>query len=69
MAASKNPRVRLLHIRDEIDDIAGALDGVSFGQFQASYTLRRTTERALQIISEAAKSLPVSYHAQHPQAP
>jgi uncharacterized protein with HEPN domain len=68
MAASKNPRARLLHIRDEIEGISAALQGIEFNQFRASYTLRRTTERALQIISEAAKSLPADYHARHPEA-
>jgi uncharacterized protein with HEPN domain len=58
MAASRNPRARILHIRDEIEGVAVALRGVELDQFRASYTLRRTTERAWQIISEAAKSLP-----------
>jgi uncharacterized protein with HEPN domain len=68
MAASKNPRARLLHIRDEIEGLATALQGVELDQFRTSYTLRRTTERALQIISEAAKSLPANYHARYPEA-
>jgi len=58
MAASKNPRIRLLHIRDEIDGVASALQGVTFAQYQESFLLRRACERALQIISEAAKALP-----------
>jgi uncharacterized protein with HEPN domain len=69
MAASRNPRARLLHIRDEIEGVAVSLRGVELDQFRASYTLRRTTERALQIISEAAKSLSSDYHARHPDAP
>lgn len=69
MAASRNPRARLLHIRDEIEGVGLALHGIEFEQFRASYTLRRTTEPALQIISEAAKSLPAEYHARHPKAP
>jgi uncharacterized protein with HEPN domain len=68
MAASRNPRARLLHIRDEIEGVAIALQGVDLDQFRKSYTLRRTTERALQIISEAAKSLPAHYHARYPEA-
>jgi uncharacterized protein with HEPN domain len=69
MAATKSPLVRLLHIRDEIDGVTAALQGVSFAQYQQSYTLRRTVERALQIISEAAKALPGELRAQYPDAP
>jgi hypothetical protein len=30
MAPTKSPRLRLLHIRDEIDGVSSALAGVSF---------------------------------------
>jgi len=69
MAASGTPRIRLLHIRDEIDGVAAALRGVTFESYCESYTLRRTTERALQIISEAAKSLPPELTGRFPDAP
>ena len=58
MAASKSPRLRLLHIRDEIDGVHDATQGVTFADFCDSYMLRRAIERALQIISEAARALP-----------
>jgi uncharacterized protein with HEPN domain len=69
MAATRNPRVRLLHIRDEIDGVTAAIKGVSFAQYKASYSLRRTAERAVQIISEAAKVLPADQLARYPEAP
>ena len=69
MAATKNPRVRLLHIRDEIDGVAAALEGGSFADYQRSYTLRRAGERALQIMSEAAKALPAELVGRFPEAP
>lgn len=69
MAASKSPKLRLLHIRDEIDGLATALNDVSFDAYRESYMLRRAAERALQIISEAAKALPPELRAQHPDAP
>lgn len=69
MAATRNPHVRLLHIRDEIDGVTAAIEGVSFAQYKASYSLRRTAERAVQIISEAAKALPERQLAQYPEAP
>jgi uncharacterized protein with HEPN domain len=69
MAATRNPRVRLLHIRDEIDEVTRAIQGASFDPYKASYLLWRTAERAVQIISEAAKSLPTDYLARYPEAP
>jgi uncharacterized protein with HEPN domain len=69
MAASKSPRLRLLHMRDEIDSLANELAGLTFETYRESYGLRRTTERAIQIISEAARALPEELRARHPQAP
>ena len=69
MAASKNPRIRLLHIRDEIDAVAAASRSASLADYQNDYMLKRTVERALQIISEAARALPSELLARHPEAP
>ncbi len=68
MAASKSPRARLLHIRDEIEGVATTIKGLSFEQYQASYIHRRAIERAAQIISEAAKALPRDYLARYSEA-
>jgi uncharacterized protein with HEPN domain len=69
MAATRKPRLRLLHIRDEIEGLSAAVKGVTFEQYRDSYTLRRVTERALQIISEAARALPDDITARYPSAP
>ena len=69
MAASKSPHLRLFHIRDEIDGMASALQNVTFADYQESYTLRRAAERAVQIVSEAAKALPSEMLARHSEAP
>jgi uncharacterized protein with HEPN domain len=69
VAASRSPRLRLLHIRDEIDGLAAALHGVNFTEYQKSYPLRRAAERAVQIISEAAKALPTQMLARYPASP
>jgi hypothetical protein len=58
MVASKNPRLRLLHMRDEIENLSKELAGLSFETYRESYGLRRITERAIQIVSEAARALP-----------
>jgi uncharacterized protein with HEPN domain len=69
MAASKSPRARLLHIRDEIEGVALIVGNLSFTEYQGSYLHRRAVERAVQIVSEAAKALPRDYLAQYPNAP
>ncbi|MGB6396781.1 MAG: HepT-like ribonuclease domain-containing protein [Bradyrhizobium sp.] len=69
MAASKSPRARLLHMRDEIDGVAMVVRGLSFVQYQGSYMHRRAVERAVQIVSEAAKALPSDHLAKYPGAP
>jgi uncharacterized protein with HEPN domain len=69
MAASKSPRARLLHMRDEIEGVAMIVRGLSFVQYQDSYMHRRAVERAVQIVSEAAKALPPDLLARYPDAP
>lgn len=69
MAASKAPRIRLLHIRDEIDGVTAALRETTYEEYRRSYVLKRSTERAIQIISEAAKALPEEILARYPTAP
>ena len=69
MAASKSPRARLLHIRDEIEGVALIVGSLSFAEYQGSCLHRRAVERAMQIVSEAAKALPRDYLAKYPDAP
>jgi uncharacterized protein with HEPN domain len=45
------------------------VSSLSFAEYQASYLHRRAVERAVQIVSEAAKALPRDYLAQYPDAP
>jgi uncharacterized protein with HEPN domain len=67
MAATKNPLGRLGHIRDEIKGITVALRGTSHDTFIDNYLLRRAAERALLIISEAAKALPNDLTDRYPK--
>lgn len=69
MAASKSSRLRLLHMRDEIESLSKELAGLDFETYRQSYGLRRTTERAIQIISEAARALPEELRARYPEPP
>jgi uncharacterized protein with HEPN domain len=66
---AKQPRVRLLHILEEIDGMAAATQGLSVDQVLDGYATRRMVERALQIISEAAKELPAEVRALEPTVP
>jgi uncharacterized protein with HEPN domain len=61
MSASKNPLVRLGHVRDEISNVTKALDGVTYEDFATNYVLLRTAQHALLIISEAVKALSPSF--------
>jgi uncharacterized protein with HEPN domain len=69
MAASKSPLLRLLHMRDEIESLSHELAGVAFESYRESYGYRRITERAIQIVSEAARTLPAELRASYPDAP
>jgi uncharacterized protein with HEPN domain len=69
MAAATSPRVRLLHMRDEIESLSQELAGRGFETYRDSYALRRITERAIQIVSEAARALPEQLRARYPDAP
>ena len=69
MAASKTPRARLLHIRDEIEGVAAIIKGLTFEKYSTSYIHRRAVERATQIISEAAEAPPRDYLVQYSEAP
>jgi uncharacterized protein with HEPN domain len=67
MPASKNPLVRLGHMRDEIANIPAELKDVDHRVFTQNYLLVRASERALLIISEAAKALPRDLVARYPE--
>jgi uncharacterized protein with HEPN domain len=56
-------------MRDEIRSLSMELEGLSFDTYRESYSLRRITERAIQIISEAARALPRELRARYPDAP
>jgi uncharacterized protein with HEPN domain len=67
MAASANPRARLEHILFHIRGVADTLGGVRFETYTDVYHMERTVERAVQIISEAVRSLPPALTARYPQ--
>jgi uncharacterized protein with HEPN domain len=56
-------------MRDEIENLSNELAGLSFETYRESYGLRRITERAIQIVSEAARALPEDLRARQSDAP
>jgi uncharacterized protein with HEPN domain len=67
MSAANDPRVRLGHILREIFGIEETVRGVPFEEVARTYTLVRSVERGLQIISEAAKALPEDVRQRAPE--
>lgn len=67
--SAKLPRVRLRHMLEEIDAILAATNGVSAAAIRDDYLTLRAVERAIQIISEAAKELPLALRNQETEVP
>ena len=59
MFSAKRPEVRLDHIIQQIDIVTLAVREVTPEQAQADIILNLAIERSVQIVSEAAKELPV----------
>ncbi len=62
MAATKNPRARLEHILFHIRGVEDTIIGTSV------YYMERTVERAVAIISEAVRALPVELLDKYPHS-
>jgi uncharacterized protein with HEPN domain len=56
-------------MRDEIASLSQELAGVGFETCRKSYGLRRITERAIQIVSEAARMLPEELRSRYLDTP
>lgn len=69
MQSGKLPEVRLKHIIESIDGIVDATAGVSNREITESFVLMRALERAIQIVSEAAKELPAEMRSAEPSVP
>src|SRR6516164_6053556 len=67
MGATKSPLMRLGHIRDEIGNLLPLFADIDYRAFASSYSMVRTTERAILIIAEAVKSLPEELTARYPE--
>jgi uncharacterized protein with HEPN domain len=66
------PRTVEARLDDMVEEIAGIralLQGVSFETYRATWSLRRATERGLEIISEASRAIPAELQALQPDIP
>ncbi len=64
---SFEPRDYVHHILAETEYLLRASEGLDLEAFLSDETLRRALVRILEIIGEAAKNLPESFRAAHPQ--
>ena len=62
-------RGRLHDIRDEIGSVRDATAGLSFEAFDDAWVIRRASERALEIISEALRHIPDHLKIMEPGIP
>jgi len=66
MAATRNPRARLEHVLFHIRGVEDTIAGISYETFRSVYYMERTVERAVAIVSEAVKALPVELLDKYP---
>lgn len=69
MVSAKDSRARLRHVLENIDGVLDLTAGLRIETIVESFVLIRATERAFQIISEAAKELPADVRDMEPDVP
>lgn len=69
MSSAKSASIRLGHMLDEIDAISAATRGMTAQAVRDDYLTMRAVERAVQIVSEAAKELPPDVRNKEPEVP
>jgi uncharacterized protein with HEPN domain len=66
---SADPQARLRHMLENIDAIIDATRDRSPAEIAGDYLIQRALERAIEIISEAAKALPPDFRDREPDVP
>jgi len=69
MQSAKSAEIRLRHILENIDGILAGTAGMSGAEITDDFVTIRAVERAIQIISEAAKELPQELRDAEPSVP
>ena len=57
MQSAKHPEVRIAHILEQVEIVTSAIQGTTAEQARSNVILKLAIERAVQIVSEAAKEL------------
>ena len=63
---AKDPKLFVVHIIDGIEFLNSIIHRMSFEQFKEDPAVSRASTYSLQIISEAARKLPVTWMENHP---
>jgi len=66
---SRHERLRILDILDAIDRIASYTEEMSYEAFLADRKTQDAVTRNIEIIGEAARSLPLDFKERHPEVP
>jgi uncharacterized protein with HEPN domain len=67
--AEKTILTRLHDMRDAINGISETLAGIKFDTYKDVWSMRRATERGIEIISEASRHIPPEMKAKFPEIP
>jgi uncharacterized protein with HEPN domain len=61
--------IRLSDILENIDAVAGMIEGMDFAGYSRDIKLRRAVERCVEIISEASRHIPTQLKDNYPEHP
>jgi uncharacterized protein with HEPN domain len=67
--APRSQLVRLSDILDNINAVAGMIEGVDLGAYRRDLKLRRAVERCVEIVSEASRHIPAQLKMDYPSHP
>jgi uncharacterized protein with HEPN domain len=66
---AREPRLALQHVFEAILEIEQFARGKTIEDYRSDLLLRRGVERCIEIISEASRSIPHDFKADHPDLP
>jgi uncharacterized protein with HEPN domain len=67
--AFADPRARLEHLLEPIEEIEGFVSGKTLQDYLSQGWLRFATERGIEIVSEASRRIPADLRAKHAEIP
>jgi uncharacterized protein with HEPN domain len=67
--APRSQFIRLSDILDNIDAVAGMIEGMDLAGYRNDIRLRRAVERCVEIISEASRHIPMQLKGDYPDQP